>query len=255
MENCEKVEFRNSQGIRIAGILDLPELPVAAPAVVILHGFGGNKENSGIWAEMLNPLGIATLRIDFSGTGESGGKFEDKTITGLIDDTISSLNYIVDLPDIAKDKLGVIGHSLGAAVAILSAAKDARIKTLVASAPGVKIDEIIAGLYGAGDFADAPKKGYAEALKSGGKMKLLYKFFEDAKQYDIIKEASGIPYKFLVIGAEKDSIVPFGQILDFCKKVLSAKLISLPNSDHYLEEDWSVAQRAVIEWFSQRLTV
>jgi cephalosporin-C deacetylase-like acetyl esterase len=251
----KKVEFKNSQGIRIAGILDLPELPGAAPAVVILHGFSGNKENSGIWAEMLNPLGIATLRIDFSGTDESEGKFEDKTITGLIDDTISSLNYIASLPNIVKDKMGVIGHSLGAAVAILSAAKDARIKTLVASAPGVKINEIIASLYDAGDFSNAPKKGYVEALKSGGKMKLLYKFFEDAKQYDIIKEASRIPYRFLVIGAEKDSIVPYDQILDFCKKVPNAKLLSLPNSDHYLEEDWSVAQRAVIEWFSQQLAV
>jgi alpha-beta hydrolase superfamily lysophospholipase len=251
----QKVEFKNSQGIRIAGILDLSERPGAAPAVTILHGFGGNKENSGIWAEMLNPLGIATLRIDFSGTGESEGKFEDKTITGLIDDTISSLNYIASLPNIVKDKLGVIGHSLGAAVAILSAAKDARIKTLVASAPGVKINKIIASLYDAGDFADAQKKGYVGALKNGGRMKLLYKFFEDAKQYDIIEEASRIPYRFLVIGAEKDSIVPFGQILDFCKQVSNAQLLSLPNSDHDLEEDWPIARKTIIEWFSQWLAV
>lgn len=248
-----KVEFKNNKGLKIVGVLDLPKTNEPFPGVVVLHGFGGTKENNKEWDELLTPLGIAVLRIDFCGSGLSEGKFEDKTMTNFIDDTTSAISYLCRLPQTNKNMIGIVGHSAGAFAAILVAARDMRIKTLIASVPGVHEGQIIAGLYDEEDFLSAKTKGYVEASKYSGIQKLNYSFFEDIEQYDLIKEANKIPFKFLLIGARKDRIVPWNEIEEIKTKVPNAVLLELPTSDHNLEEDWPIAESSIKNWFSKWL--
>ena len=245
----EKIEFQNSQNLKIVGLLDLPDTNLPYPMVVRFHGFGGTKESSEEFPQMLNPLGIATLRIDFQGSGESEGKYEEKTITGFLDDAQSAIDYVYSLPNVDKNKIGVAGHSMGAVVAILQAARNSRIRTVVASSPAVKERKTIANLYDEADFNAAQKRGYVELRKDGSRKRLNYGFFEDADQYDLTKEALKIPYKFLVIGAVKDSIVPFEEIKEFSDKVQNVQLLTLQDSDHNLEEEWPVVEKAIKDWF------
>lgn len=242
-----EVEFRNSRGLKIVGTLDLPNSSGPSPGVIALHGFGGTKDSNKEWGEILNPLGIAVLRIDFSGSGLSEGKFEDKTITEFIDDAISAIDYLSDLPQIDKNKIGIVGHSAGAFTALLVAARDRRIKTLIASVPGVHEGQIIAGLYN--DYQSAKTKGYVENNKYGGKQRLNYSFFEDIERYNLIDEANKITYLFLLIGARRDKIVPWNEIEEIKSKVQNTVLLELPNSDHNLEEDWSIAESKIKDWF------
>lgn len=246
----QKVEFRNSQGLKIVGLLDIPSDNEPFPAVLALHGFGGTKESNQEWADILNPLGIATLRIDFQGSSESEGKYEEKTITGFIDDAQSALNYLNNLPQINPNKVGIVGHSMGAVTAILIASHNTQITSLVASVPAIKESEVIANLYDVEDFARAKDIGYVELKKDGQKKRLNYTFFEDAKKYDLIAVAKTISYKFLVIGTTKDDVVPYDQIEEFCKQVPNAQLLTLTNSDHNLEQDWPIAEKAIKEWFT-----
>lgn len=246
----EAIVFENSRGQKIVGVLDGPEKN--APLVLALHGFGGTKESNQEFSDILNPLGIATLRIDFSGSGESDGKYEDKTITGFIDDAQSALNFVLSFQHRTFDfnKIGIVGHSMGAVTGILVSAKDSRVSTLVASCPAVKEAEAIASFYDPEDFATASEKGYVEKTIMGDNRRLNYTFFEDAKQYDLIQEAVKIPYEFLLIGAEKDQVVSYEQITELAKAT-KAKLLSLPNSDHGLEADWPVAEEAIRNWFRE----
>lgn len=249
----EKVEFKNSQGLKIIGILDFPQEGGNFPAVICLHGFGGSKESNQEFADILNPLGIATLRIDFQGSGESDGKFEDKTITGFLDDAQAALDYIYSLPKVDKDRIGIVGHSIGAVTAILIASKDPRVKTIVASCPAVKEAQVIADMYNPEDFVKAKERGYVEQRKNGEVKKLKLRFFEDADQYDLTQEALKIPYRFLVIGAAKDTTVPFEQIKEFSEKVQNTQLLTLPNSDHDLAENWPMVEQAIKDWFTKWL--
>lgn len=89
--------------------------------------------------------------------------------------------------------------------------------------------------------------------RSGERKKLNYTFFEDAANYDVIHEAQKIPYRFLVIGGTRDTIVPFEQMTELCEKVPNAQLVTLHNSDHNLEEEWPVAELAIKEWFTEWL--
>lgn len=250
----KKVSFKNSRRQKIVGILDLPKADKTMPLVLCLHGFGGTKESNQEWTDILNPLGVATLRIDFHGSGESKGLFEEKTISGFIDDAESALRYISELRNIDQAKIGIAGTSMGAVTAILTASKSKKISCLVALCPAVEEGNVIASLYDDADFDRVKERGFVQVLKNGMRQKLNYSFFEDAKTYPLTQIAQKIHYPFLVIMGEKDTVVPFEQVEIFATKVSSAKLIALPDSDHDLEADWPIVEKAIREWFIDWIT-
>lgn len=107
------------------------------PAVALCHGFTGNKsEPHRIFVKMARELaahGIAALRFDFRGTGDSEGDFEDMTISGEISDTIKALDWMEDAAKhegLDKDRFGLLGFSLGGLVASCTAGRDKRVKAL-----------------------------------------------------------------------------------------------------------------------------
>jgi pimeloyl-ACP methyl ester carboxylesterase len=59
---------------------------------------------------------VASLRIDFRGNGESEGKFEVMTMEGLIADAEAALDYLAASPDVDRDKMAIVGWSMGGAV-------------------------------------------------------------------------------------------------------------------------------------------
>lgn len=246
----KKVSIKNSEGMKISGILDLPDNEGTFPIAVILHGFGKNKEDTQTWSEILNPLGIGTFRIDFRGTGESEGAYQDKTLSGFVNDAQAALDYVYQLQNVSKDKIAIVGHSMGGTAAILLAAKDLRIKTMVVTSPAIKPGDTLASLYDSGDFSIASQRGYAELRKTGEKKRLKFTFFEDAKNYNLVQAAQKIPYRFLIIAAEKDDLVFFNDIKNLKANVEKAVLIQLPNSRHNLEEEWITVEKNAQKWFS-----
>lgn len=249
----EKVSFTTSDGLKIAGILDFPDNPGSFPLALVLHGFGGTREDSEVWSDILNPLGIGTLRIDFRGTGESEGKYQEKTLSGFVKDAQAALEYVYKLEKADKKKIAIVGHSMGGTTAILLSSKEPRIKTLVVTSPAVKPAKTIADLYDQEDFSKGAEKGSVE-LRTDGERKLLnYSFFEDAKTHDVFKEAQQIPYPFLIITGEKDDVVMFEDLKKFSSAVKNARIVNLPYSGHNLGEEWVTAEKAITQWFTEWL--
>ena len=96
--------------------------------VIIGHGVTGDKDRPLVIAvaEALQNHGYPTVRISFSGNGNSGGTFEDSTVSKEVDDLTAVLHQIGHGKKIAN-----IGQSMGGAVGALTAARDDRLKTLV----------------------------------------------------------------------------------------------------------------------------
>ena len=74
----EKVSFQ-SDGLKIAGLVDIPEDYKAGerrPAFIMLHGFGGNKDGQGqkVVGKQMAKWGYVSLRVDFRGCGDSEGE-------------------------------------------------------------------------------------------------------------------------------------------------------------------------------------
>jgi uncharacterized protein len=114
-------------GEKVHGMLHLPGAR-PAPAVVMLHGFTGQRcESSFIFVRLARALcqrGIAALRFDFRGSGESEGRFCDLTIEREVDDARAALEFLRARPDIERRRIGVLGLSLGSTVAQLVAGKE-----------------------------------------------------------------------------------------------------------------------------------
>jgi dipeptidyl aminopeptidase/acylaminoacyl peptidase len=125
-----------SDGLIISGILHHPvNKPVAGKpaAFMVLHGFGGTKNGNGsvATAEHLAERGYAALRVDFRGCGESDGERGLVLCLDQVSDTRNGLSYLQSRDDIDGNRLGVIGASFGAAVAVYSAGVDDRIGATV----------------------------------------------------------------------------------------------------------------------------
>ena len=89
-------------------MLNLPDGVSHPPVVLNLHGFGGSlsgyKYAHTHLARVLEANGIACLRFDFYGCGESDGEFEEMTFTGLLEDTQDVYEWLKGQDFVDTDK-------------------------------------------------------------------------------------------------------------------------------------------------------
>lgn len=100
--------------------------------VILGHGVTGDKERPLIidTAAALQQAGFDTLAFSFAGNGASEGDFREATITKEVAD----LNSVITTASKDYSNVCYIGHSMGAAVGVIQAAQDSRIKALVSLA-------------------------------------------------------------------------------------------------------------------------
>lgn len=132
----EKHVTFGSNGIALHGKLFMPSIASKEnliPGAVMCHGYGSDKyifENS---ARDLAQEGIAVLIFDFRGHGTSGGLLDGS----VVDDVMDAWEYLYNQPEVDRDSMGLIGHSMGAFSAILAAGKLKQARVLVTLAcPG-----------------------------------------------------------------------------------------------------------------------
>jgi uncharacterized protein len=133
----EKLTFQ-SDGLTLSGVLHVPEGRSAderLPAFLVLHGFVGSKDESHaeIQAVMLEEMGYAAFRFDFRSCGESEGERGQVRCFDQVADTKNALTFLATRPEIDPERIGVIGHSFGAAVSVYAAGVDSRIACVISS--------------------------------------------------------------------------------------------------------------------------
>lgn len=100
--------------------------------ILLGHGVTGNKDRPIITdtADALNKAGYNTLRFSFSGNGNSDGDFQNATISKEVGD----LEMVIEYVSQSYSNIIYIGHSMGGAVGVIQASKDARISALISLA-------------------------------------------------------------------------------------------------------------------------
>ena len=128
----EEVVFNNPTArLNFAGMLTVPAGPGPFPAVVMVSDLGaqdrdgtlGNYHLMGSLADYLTRRGIAVLRYDDRGVGQSGGSTSTATTAMLVGDVQAALNFLRARLEININRIGVLGHGEGANVALLAAAQ------------------------------------------------------------------------------------------------------------------------------------
>lgn len=135
------VAFDNSAaaGVRLAGTLTLPPGTGPFPGVVLISGSGPNtrdEELSGhklalVLADALTRDGYAVLRYDKRGVAESTGDYDAATTLDFASDAKAAVAYLRGRSDIVRTKVGLVGHSEGATIAAIVAAKDRSLAFIV----------------------------------------------------------------------------------------------------------------------------
>ncbi|HQZ28713.1 MAG: alpha/beta fold hydrolase [Verrucomicrobiales bacterium] len=210
---------------------------------IIGHGVTGNKDRP--WAislaEALEKAGFNALRFSFSGNGKSGGKFEDCTIAKELKD----LKTVVDAAEEeGYHRVCYIGHSLGAAVGVLAAAKDERIELLVS-------------LSGMGDTKGFVEREFGD-LKPGKDCMwdneacpLSQAFVDDLNKIDnVFGKTEKIEVPWLIVHGDADDVVPVeeGQKM-YASAYEPKEIVILPGVDHVYSGDGVEKMTAeVVAW-------
>lgn len=138
IETREWVVMKND-GQQIFGILHRPTKCKPAPVVIILHGFASSKHGSNrcyvALAEKFSKAGIASLRFDFRGSGDSEGTLSDITLNDLVSDSVTAMEYLESIDGIDAKKMGLFGASLGGSIAVLANALVQQAKAIALWAP------------------------------------------------------------------------------------------------------------------------
>jgi pimeloyl-ACP methyl ester carboxylesterase len=149
----EDVIFENTTDkITLAGTLSLPKKEGNFPAVILISGSGAQNRDEEILghktflvlSDYLTKKGIAVLRFDDRGIGESTGNFKNATTKDFAKDVQAGIDYLNTRKEIDKNKIGLIGHSEGGLIAPMIAGNSKEIDFIVLLAgPGLRGDKLL----------------------------------------------------------------------------------------------------------------
>jgi pimeloyl-ACP methyl ester carboxylesterase len=218
-------------GQKVVGTLEVPDGVVKPAVILLLHGFKGSRNEleipslkEGIFTHAANAWaaqGLASLRIDFRGGGDSEGSFEDTTISGQVEDALAAIEFLQTEKSIDPKRMALVGWSQGGAVAEITAGRTKRRLAAVAlwnpvvlpaatSEAILGVDVVKAGLAG-GDRATSFK------LPWGADASLKTAYFEDLFSVDPVADLAKYPGPvFVAVGTNDTAIYPqpaLGQML------------------------------------------
>ncbi len=222
MSDPRTVRFTNCRGERLVGIL---HGELGRTAAICCHGMLSTKDSAKHTrvAETLAAEGIAALRFDFAGCGESEGDFAETSYSSRVDDLKAAVEHLVGL---GAERLVLFGSSMGGAVALLTAARDERIvaiATLAAVGYPAHIEErhpeMVAAIREQG-FVDTPQGRIGRT------------FVDDALLHDVISAVRVLLAPVLAIHGGEDEIVPVWDSHDIATAARNASLLIIDGADH-----------------------
>ncbi len=129
-----RVEIPAADGLTLVGDLYNAELNVQTPALLLMHMYNGKRTDWQPLIPALTNAGYRVITVDLRGHGETGGSRDWQAAVG---DVQTWLDWMRTQPSIDPDKIGVVGASIGANLALVGCANDAQCVTAIALSPGL----------------------------------------------------------------------------------------------------------------------
>ncbi len=230
----KKVEFTGALGDSLAAKMDLPEDENIKAYALFAHCFTCSKDLRAVGniTRQLVEVGIATLRFDFTGLGESAGDFADTNFSSNIDDLIAACRFMeqeYQAPSI------LIGHSLGGA-AVLQAANHMDSVKAVATIGAPAEPEHVKHNF-AVNLEEIEEKGQAQVTLAGRPFTIKKQFLDDLEETKMRNYIKSLNRALIIFHSPIDNTVG---IENATKIFVNAKhpksFISLDKADHLLRE-------------------
>ncbi len=227
----KKVFFTNSQNQRLCGLFSGPR-DKQKTILLMAHGLSINKDNPFFLAlsENLASRGLASFRFDFSGHGESEGKFENITLTQAIDDLLHAFAY---LKSTSHQKIGLLGESFGGAASLLAAPSLKKLSFLILKSPVSDYLKKEQQARSPSELENWQKTGFRYYQTGRGqKLKLNYAFFEDLRRHHGYLTAPKIDVPTLIVHGDRDEIVSSQQSIKTSRLIPHCRLHLIKGADH-----------------------
>ncbi|MDJ1009363.1 MAG: alpha/beta fold hydrolase [Paracoccaceae bacterium] len=210
----------DTPGGAVAATLETPE-GGPAPVVLMLHGFGSTRDEltipsaeEGVFvraARVLAEAGYASLRVDFRGSGESDGAWEDTTFSGQIADALAAIEMLEASDAVDGSRLAILGWSQGALVGAHAAAASEAVDGLVLLSPVTIPSANFTNMFGAEAVFEAiaaeTDTPVTLALPWGGETTLKGAYFDEMLTTSTAGALAGFDGPLLVFIGSNDTLI------------------------------------------------
>jgi putative redox protein len=244
----EPIDFTNSRGQRIAAGLDRPDGTPHGFAL-FAHCFTCDKTSKAAVriSHALAGLGLATLRFDFTGLGESEGE-----LTGFSGDVQDLLDAAAHMAGEGMAPSLLIGHSLGGTAALAAAGDIASVKAVTVIGSPAEPAHVLK-LFGA-DLAAIERDGEAVVNIGGRPFTVRRDFVEDARMQGVKARIGALHRALLILHSPLDQIVGVDNATEIFLAARHPKsFVSLDTADHLLTRnaDADYAAGVIAAWASR----
>ncbi len=249
----EKFQFTNAAGIKLDGRLENPVTGKIRAIALFAHCFTCTKSSRGATkiTAALAARGIATLRFDFTGLGNSDGEFKDSGFISNVQDLIAAADALRAGPGAPTI---IIGHSLGGAAVIAAAEHIAELKAVVTIGAPFEVDHVLGQL---GDQLDIVKSQGEAEVEIGGRPFVVNKeFLEQTYDQPQSERLKNLGKSLLVMHAPDDEIVGFYNAEKIYEAASQPKsFVAMEKADHLLmdEEAAEYAAKMISVWAGPHL--
>ncbi|HSR69055.1 MAG TPA: alpha/beta fold hydrolase [Acidobacteriota bacterium] len=250
--STRRVVFESSQGLKLSGILHRPS--ESRGCVILSHCFTCNK-NYKILVRLSRALaqaGIASLRFDFAGLGDSEGEFEETTISSDSHDLEQAVRWAV------KEGMGPVvlaGHSMGGTISIVTAGRLPEVAGLAVigttSDPG-NIYRLLPGL----DPARRPPENSVDVTIAGRSYPISQEFLRDLEGLSLTGTLASYQKPFLVMHGTEDKTVGIEHGIKLFQTAKQPKsFLAIPGAEHLLgrRRDTDLAGAVLSAWADSSL--
>lgn len=230
----KKLEFKNKDGQTLSARLDLPVDGKPLAYALFAHCFTCSKNIKAIAhiSRALTREGIAVLRFDFTGLGESEGDFADTNFSSNVDDLILAADFLksnYEAPEL------LIGHSFGGAAVLQAAARISASKAVVTIASPADPQHVKHILGSATDTIQ--NRGQADVSLAGRTFTLKKQFLDDLEFVNMNKTLQKLNRALLVLHSPIDETVGIENAAQIFQAARHPKsFISLDTADHLLSK-------------------
>ena len=248
MPNTKHFTFAGHNQLQLAARLDLPDT-IPRCYAIFSHCFTCSKDILVAYriSKQLAQLGIATLRFDFAGLGESEGEFADTNFSTNQLDLLAASDYLTreyEAPQL------LIGHSLGGTAALACAEQIDSVKAVVTVASPGQPEHV---LHHFGSALDELSAGRNASITVAGKTYAFKpQFIEDLKQHDMKSKLAQLSKAALIFSVEKDELVEESDAEEIQQWIAGESvIIKLENTDHLISDKASISYVAdhISDWF------
>ena len=250
VERWEEVRFPSPGDLQLAGWFIPPDPQGDGATLVFLHGLGSNRGELLDEAVMLARHGYGALLLDMRNHGQSQG-----TVTTLghaeVEDVRGAVAYLLARPEVNPERIGLVGSSMGGAVAIRAAARIPEVRAVVAQSAFSSLEENVnqgvRALIGLPPFPFAPLVIWFGEREAGVRLR-------QVRPVDDVVQIA--PRAVLFIHGEQDPVIDVSNSLHLYEAAREPKaLLLIPNAEHggLLAADPAEFERQVVGFLDTHL--